>query len=572
MFRRADRIQEVCSLTGLTVVLGGAKIGARAFSSQFAEGDTCYACISTDNASEWEVSLCSYATGNLTRGAVISSSNNDAQVAFAAGGNHTVTLVAPASKDIALDPAGNVPNIPGNVSIGGVLTVPTIAGVALTGAPTAPTPPTADNDTSIATTEFVKAQGYATIAQLGNFLPLTGGAVSGLVTVQDGTNTPIALGRDADNASANVLTLNGNRSEAGAVGFFGGITGDATMYLNVPAGGAYRWRVGGSQKVYLDQSSILPLADNTMTLGDATHRWSDFRSVLGEFSGVVKGPTAAPGTNTTQLASTAFVHQEMAGAMGGYAPLDSPVFTGDPKAPTVAATDNDTSIATTAFVQAVVAAAISATPMIPAGIVWDFAGPDTAIPAGWYLCDGSLKNRTGDARLFAAIGTTYNTGGEAADQFRLPDFRGRVRAMVDKGSGRLTGYNLGTAGGAETHTLTAAQMPTHTHADSGHNHGYSDPGHNHGLNQSSHQHALYPVQTQACANYGCGCTGGGNTMQDYGSYWISQTDWRQSGDYNSGAGIGITIATNYANLANTGGGTAHPNVQPTIAVNAIIKA
>ena len=40
MFRRADRIQEVCSLTGLTVVLGGAKIGARAFSSQFAEGDT----------------------------------------------------------------------------------------------------------------------------------------------------------------------------------------------------------------------------------------------------------------------------------------------------------------------------------------------------------------------------------------------------------------------------------------------------------------------------------------------------------------------------------------------------
>ena len=81
MFRRADRIQEVCSLTGLTVVLGGAKIGARAFSSQFAEGDTCYACVSTDNASEWEVSLCSYATGNLTRGAVISSSNNDAQVA-----------------------------------------------------------------------------------------------------------------------------------------------------------------------------------------------------------------------------------------------------------------------------------------------------------------------------------------------------------------------------------------------------------------------------------------------------------------------------------------------------------
>ena len=42
-----------------------------------------------------------------------------------------------------------------------------LASPALTGTPTAPTPTTADNDTSIATTAFVKAQGYITIAGSG---------------------------------------------------------------------------------------------------------------------------------------------------------------------------------------------------------------------------------------------------------------------------------------------------------------------------------------------------------------------------------------------------------------------
>ena len=308
-----------------------------------------------------------------------------------------------------------------------------------------------------------------------------------------------------------------------------------------------------------------------MTLGDATHR-SDFRSMLGDLSGVVKGPTARPerhqqlasdGVREAQLpdggrdgrlraARLAGVHwrpesADRRGHRQRHHHRHDGVRAGGGRGRNLGYSHD------------------------PGGHRVGLCRAETAIPAGWYLCDGSLKSRTGDARLFAAIGTTYNTGGEAADQFRLPDFRGRVRAMVDKGAGRLTGYNLGIAGGAETHTLTAAQMPTHTHADSGHNHGYSDPGHNHGLNQSSHQHALYPTGTEQGGNAGCGCTGGGGVLWDQGN-WIAETDWRQSGDYNSGSGIGIAIATNYANLANTGGGTAHPNVQPTLAVNAIIKA
>jgi hypothetical protein len=56
-------------------------------------------------------------------------------------------------------------------------------------------------------------------------------------------------------------------------------------------------------------------------------------------SGVPTAPTAAPGTNTTQLATTAFV-------------TVGPQFAGIPTAPTAIATDSSTQLATTAFVQA----------------------------------------------------------------------------------------------------------------------------------------------------------------------------------------------------------------------------
>lgn len=58
------------------------------------------------------------------------------------------------------------------------------------------------------------------------------------------------------------------------------------------------------------------------------------------------------------------------------------------------------------------------------GIVVPFAGPTGKIPDGWVLCDGSKVSRT-ESRfraLFDVIGTTY--GGDAVNEFRLPDFRG----------------------------------------------------------------------------------------------------------------------------------------------------
>lgn len=66
------------------------------------------------------------------------------------------------------------------------------------------------------------------------------------------------------------------------------------------------------------------------------------------FTGTPTAPTAAPGTNTTQLATTAFTQQEIAAK----APLASPVLTGTPTAPTAAVDTSTTQLATTAFVQA----------------------------------------------------------------------------------------------------------------------------------------------------------------------------------------------------------------------------
>lgn len=68
------------------------------------------------------------------------------------------------------------------------------------------------------------------------------------------------------------------------------------------------------------------------------------------FTGTPAAVTAAPGTNTTQLATTAFVTAAVSAVTTGYAPLASPTFTGTPAAPTATSGTDTTQLATTAFV------------------------------------------------------------------------------------------------------------------------------------------------------------------------------------------------------------------------------
>lgn len=79
---------------------------------------------------------------------------------------------------------------------------------------------------------------------------------------------------------------------------------------------------------------------------------------------------------------------------------------------------------------------------------------------GWMKCDGRSLSRTTYASLFAVIGTAF--GSVDGSSFNLPDCRGRVLGTIGQGSG-LTNRTLGASVGAETHTLTTSEIPSHTH-------------------------------------------------------------------------------------------------------------
>lgn len=160
------------------------------------------------------------------------------------------------------------------------------------------------------------------------------------------------------------------------------------------------------------------------------------------------------------------------------------------------------------------------------GTVLPYAG--TTAPDGWLLCFGQAVSRTDFPNLFARIGTTFGVG-DGSTTFNVPDLRGRVAAgkddmggtaasrLTNSGTGNpgIAGATLGATGGVDRHTLTTAQMPAHTHTVTG-----------------------------------AAATEFGGTVQKATSE-------------------GATGAP--ATAASQGSGAAHPNAQPTIVLNSIIK-
>ncbi|WP_243057038.1 phage tail protein [Nocardioides sp. SR21] len=81
-------------------------------------------------------------------------------------------------------------------------------------------------------------------------------------------------------------------------------------------------------------------------------------------------------------------------------------------------------------------------------------------PKGWAWCDGQLLPIAQNTGLFALLGINY--GGDGKSTFALPDLQGRVPMHPGWGPG-LSEYAVGESLGAETVTLTQAQMPAHAH-------------------------------------------------------------------------------------------------------------
>ena len=105
--------------------------------------------------------------------------------------------------------------------------------------------------------------------------------------------------------------------------------------------------------------------------------------------------------------------------------------------------------------------------LIPAGTIIQSAAIN--LPGGWFDCNGASYNATVYLDLYAAIGTTY---GGASGVFNVPDMRGRV------GVGFGSAYTLGQSAGEERHTITASEMPSHTHTGTT----ASDGAHTHSSN------------------------------------------------------------------------------------------
>lgn len=168
------------------------------------------------------------------------------------------------------------------------------------------------------------------------------------------------------------------------------------------------------------------------------------------------------------------------------------------------------------------------------GVISDYGG--SSAPFGWLACDGSVYAQATYPALYAAIGSTWNTGGEGGGNFRLPDLRGRTTIGSGTGSG-LSARTLAQILGEETHILTLAEIPAH-------NHNYSDPGHYH---MRSKNQAIHVDNT------------GSTAVDVYGSPFALD-----GSSLTSSSTTGITFVSQ-------GGSGAHNNMQPSAVTTKIIK-
>ena len=103
-----DRVKETSTTTGTgTLTLAGAVTGFETFSSAIGNANTTYYAIVNTTNGEFEVGLGTVGAGTLARTTIISSSNSDSAVDFAAG-TKNVFVTLPASKSVILDSSGNI--------------------------------------------------------------------------------------------------------------------------------------------------------------------------------------------------------------------------------------------------------------------------------------------------------------------------------------------------------------------------------------------------------------------------------------------------------------------------------
>lgn len=181
------------------------------------------------------------------------------------------------------------------------------------------------------------------------------------------------------------------------------------------------------------------------------------------------------------------------------------------------------------------------------GKISDF--PKLPLPAGWLETDGAIYNVADYPALGAYLSNTF--GGDGVTTFGVPNYKGRTR--VHRDAAQLEFDTVGEVGGAKTHTLTASQMPVHSHPDT-----LVAPAHTHTI---AHVHSAPP----------------GGFVTNPGSAGIGQSAAGSSFQLANVTGGSTTPSSGPASatalggsVGNAGSGAAHNNLQPyAVCVTAI---
>jgi hypothetical protein len=294
---------------------------------------------------------------------------------------------------------------------------------------------------------------------------------------------------------------------------------DATVQIKTASGTAFDVPTLSEAYVYCNGANVITGRVITDGANAITSLASPFNSPA--FTGTPTAPTAGTGTNTTQVATTAFVNAEIASDTANLAPLNSPALTGVPTAPTATTGTNTTQLATTAYVVARVAQDAPTKTGTGASGTWDIAITGNAATATTATNATNASNAVTQspgtnnttiattafvqAALQAVypVGSVYINADVGTDPSTLLGFGtwsaiGAGRVLVGQDVGDPLFDVLGDTGGSKDATLvahshtasgsgtTGTTSISHTHTFSGntgeaggHNHTVIDPSHNH---------------------------------------------------------------------------------------------
>ena len=191
----------------------------------------------------------------------------------------------------------------------------------------------------------------------------------------------------------------------------------------------------------------------------------------------------------------------------------------------------------------------------------------STIPEGYLNCDGSAVSRSEYQELFNVIGTTYGSG-DGSSTFNVPNLMGRVALCTS------SAHSTGTTGGEVYHELSSTETPTHSHIIPEHTHGNNIAAKTPELSHNVAQPLLsYPKISTASNKFASGSSGQIRTTSSTSASMTSNGDITVADHPATACTVtGGVLDCPTFNTESTGGGVAHNNMMPYLAVKYLIKA